>query len=130
MRKIRTGHPIVLALASLLVGLGLGLGYGWIIDPVEYVDTEIAALHPAYQDDLVLMVSQAYASDQNLDIARARIALLNPSSPEAVVADLAERVIVEGRPEDQIRVVVQLAAAMGVQREAFRPYQSVEDGQR
>lgn len=129
MRKHRRGRPILLAIVGLIAGLGLGLGYGWLVDPVEYVDTEIAALHPTYQDDFVLMVSQAYASDQDLNTARARIALLKQPSPESVVADLAERAIAAGWPAEQIRALVQLATALGEQREGFAPYQPVEGRQ-
>ena len=120
----------MLALVGLLAGLGLGLAYGWIVDPVDYVDTEISALHPAYQDDFILMVSQAYASDQNLDIARARVALLNQPDPETAVADLAEKAIATQRPAEQIRALVQLAEALGAQRDAFVPYRTLGDGQR
>jgi hypothetical protein len=83
-------------------------------------------LHPTYRDEFILMVSKAYALDGDLDIARARIALLDQPDPANAVADLAERHIAQGAPPLQIRTIAQLANAMGAPREAFRPYLSVE----
>jgi hypothetical protein len=103
-------------------GTALGLWYGWAFDPVEYVDTDLAYLHPAYADDYLLMVSEAYALDNNLDAAQARIALLALPEPAAAVADRAEKAIADASSSSDIQALVRLATAMGVQRDAFLPY--------
>ena len=77
----RVWLTILLAIVGLAGGVGLGLWYGWEIDPVEWTDTGIAHLHPAYQEEYILMVSEAYALDGDLGIARARIALLELPDP-------------------------------------------------
>ena len=118
---------ILLVIVGLAGGTGLGLWYGWMVDPVEWTDTDMAHLHPFYKDEFILMVSNAYALDADLDLARARIALLDLPDPANAVADLTERHIGQGSPPPQIRALAQLASAMGAEREAFRPYLHAED---
>jgi hypothetical protein len=57
-----------------------------------------------------------------LDTAKARLALLLLPDPAAAVADLAQDAIDQQKPSYQIQALAQLAAALGVQREAFIPY--------
>lgn len=70
--------PLGRLLAVLLLGFTLGLLYGWLIQPVHYVDTAPASLRADYQTDYVLMVAQAYASGQDLQTAQVRLASLGP----------------------------------------------------
>ena len=128
MSRKRGWIAVLLAVVGLAGGIGLGLWYGWEIDPVSYTDTEIAHLHPLYRDEYILMVSKAYALDGDLDTARARIALLAPADPANAVADLAERTIAQNAPPPQIRVLAEMADAMGAGRETFRPYLPVDEG--
>ena len=128
MSSKRGWITIALAIVGLLSGTGLGLWYGWEVDPVAYTDTDIADLHPLYKDEFILMVSKAYALDGDLDTARARIALLALPAPADAVADLAERAISQVKPPPQIRVLAQLASAMGAPRESFGPYLSAGTG--
>jgi hypothetical protein len=65
-------------LVVLLLGIILGLLYGWLIQPVHYVDTAPASLRADYQTDYVLMVAQAYSSGQDLQTAQVRLASLGP----------------------------------------------------
>jgi hypothetical protein len=124
MRR-RRSRAIILPLAiGLLVGAGFALWYGWVVSPLQYTDTDIAHLHPSYRNDLVLMVGEAYAMDADLDKARARLALLAVSDPTTLVADLADKAIAQNEPLAHIRALARLAAALGVQRDSLRPYQS------
>ena len=70
---------------AIAAGLGLALLYGWVINPVEYVDTAPATLRQDYKTDFVLMVAEGYHLDGNLDAARQYLALLG-DDPEATVA--------------------------------------------
>ena len=108
--------------------LDLELGWEWELDPVQYVDTDMSYLHPIYQDAYVLMVSEAYALDGDLDAARARLALLALPDPAQAVGDRAEKAIAEGISVVHIRALVRLSTALGVQRDAFSPYLSDSDG--
>lgn len=66
---------------SILVGLGVGLLYGWVISPVEYVDTTPDSLDPAYKADYVLMVSEIYQAERDPGLAARRLARLGSQPP-------------------------------------------------
>ncbi len=72
-------------IVAIAVGVGLGLAYGWLINPVEYVDTSPATLRQDYKADFVLMVAEGYHLDGDLDAARQNLALLG-DDPQTVVA--------------------------------------------
>lgn len=61
---------------AIAVGIGLGLLYGWVVNPIEYVDTAPDTLRIDYKGDYVLMVAESYHSDGDLDQAVRRLALL------------------------------------------------------
>ena len=73
-------------LIAILVGLAIGLAYGWLISPVRYIDTSPNTLRIDYKTDYVLMVSEAYQSDKDLDQAIRRLAQLGATSPVELVA--------------------------------------------
>ncbi|HSL45503.1 MAG TPA: hypothetical protein VK897_18860, partial [Anaerolineales bacterium] len=58
---------------AILIGLAGGLYYGWVVNPVNYVDTTIDTLRPDYQTDYVLMVAEAYHANLDLDLAARRL---------------------------------------------------------
>ncbi|MFZ5920054.1 MAG: hypothetical protein ACOYY3_03260 [Chloroflexota bacterium] len=72
---------------ALVLGIAGGLLYGWVISPVEYVNTTPDTLHPDFRIDYVLMVAETYAVDGNLDQAGRQLAVLGGDSP----ADLASQ---------------------------------------
>ena len=66
---------------GLVFGLVIGLLYGWLIQPVEYVDTAPNTLHPEYRSDYVLMVAETYAAEGDIGRAQVRLASLGPQAP-------------------------------------------------
>ena len=70
--------PILL---GLVLGVIIGVLFGWLVRPVEYVDTAPESLRGDYRGDFVLMVAEAYAGDQDLELARIRLASLGPHPP-------------------------------------------------
>ncbi len=76
-------------LASLILGLVFGaliaVVYGWLVRPVEYIDTSLDSLSIDYRTDYVLMVSESYASDQDLTLAQVRLAALGPQALDEYV---------------------------------------------
>jgi hypothetical protein len=74
-------------LIGLIVGLAAGLIYGWMLRPVEYVDTAPDSLRADYRTDYVLMVAEAYAGDNDLNLAQIRLAALGPQPPVATVIE-------------------------------------------
>jgi hypothetical protein len=112
MSRKRTWLSATIAVIALAIGTGLGLWYGWEIDPVAYVDTDMAHLHPYYRDEVIAMVSHAYALDGDLGAARAQLALLRLPDAPAAVADLVERAAAGGAHEAHLSELTQLAEAL------------------
>lgn len=98
---------------GIIVGLLAGLLVGWVLWPVQYTDTDIADLKPAYQDEYILMVSATYAINGDLEQAQARLARLNDPDPAKRVALLAESLIARGADPGDIENLVNLADALG-----------------
>lgn len=59
-----------------MIGISLGLVYGWMISPVEVVDTAPNSFRVDYKTDYVLMVAEIFADEQDLDAAVYRLASL------------------------------------------------------
>jgi hypothetical protein len=72
---------------AILVGAAIGLYYGWVINPVQYVDTTPASLREVFQTDYVWMVAEAYQIEHNPDLAARRLALLGGNSAQETVQD-------------------------------------------
>ena len=72
-------------LFTIALGIFLGLLYGWLVSPVQYVNTAPSTLREDYQTDYVLMVAEAYRADNNLALAVRRLALLGGDPPEELV---------------------------------------------
>jgi hypothetical protein len=68
----------------LIIGIAGGLLYGWVLNPVKYVDTTPDTLRIDYQTDYVLMVAETYQADMDLELAVRRLAILG--KPPAEVA--------------------------------------------
>ncbi|MBM4423953.1 MAG: hypothetical protein FJ030_11245 [Chloroflexi bacterium] len=100
-------------IAGAILGIALGLIYSWQINPVKYTDTAPDSLRADYQADYVVMIAQAYSTDGDLDLARARLATLNLVDPGQHVADLAAAQIQRGAALDDLRALSALAAALG-----------------
>lgn len=75
----------LLFLIAIAVGIAAGLTYGWVINPVEYVDTTPGSLREDYKADYVLMVAEAYAAEADLGLAARRLALLGDTPPVETV---------------------------------------------
>lgn len=71
----------LLFIIALVLGAAAGLYYGWVVNPVKYVDTTPASLSADYQTDYVLMVAEAYQAEGDLELAVRRLALLGDTPP-------------------------------------------------
>jgi len=97
----------------LIVGIGLGLLYGWVVNPVEYMNTTIDSLREDYKTDYVLMVAEVYHANQDLEWALNRLALLGDETPQAsleAALDYANRVAYTSRDLSWLK---DLNAALG-----------------
>jgi len=100
----------------LLFGIGIGLVYAWVINPIEYVDTSPNRLRQDYKTDYVLMVAEAYQAEEDLEIARARLALLGDETPQQSVRNaVLFASSLEGYPVRDISVLRALSQDLGSQ---------------
>jgi hypothetical protein len=74
-------------LIAVILGAAAGLFYGWVVNPVEYVDIAPQSLRADYKTDYVLMVAEAYQVDHDLGLSVRRLARLGTSAPKDIVAD-------------------------------------------
>lgn len=120
MRRIWVMALVILL--GLSVGLSLGLTYAWLIDPVEYTDTEIADLKEVHQTDYVLMVSDAYALTGDLDAARERLNRLGVPDMATLVLSHAQAALSAGVSEGEVGRLARLAAELGASDPILTPY--------
>ncbi len=76
----------LVALGIGTIGIALGLAYGWVLDPVRFVDTPPSSLRADYRADYVLMVAESYHSTRDADFARRQLAILGTEPPAALCA--------------------------------------------
>jgi hypothetical protein len=72
-------------LIAIGIGASLGLLYGWIINPVDYVETAPNTLRIDYKTDYVLMVAEAYRNENDLALALRRLAYLGDTPPDEMI---------------------------------------------
>ncbi len=99
-------------LIALILGFGLGLAYAWAISPVKYVDAEPLVLRDDFKDHFRAAISAAYASNNDLDRARARLSLLGDLEPVQALTAQAQRMLAAGESFDTVQQVAMLASAL------------------
>jgi hypothetical protein len=92
----------VLFILAIAVGIALGLLYGWVLSPIELVDTNPATLRDDFKTDYVLMVAEAYSADHDLNAAICQLALLGGNPGQAVDNATVFGVEVGYSPEDLV----------------------------
>jgi hypothetical protein len=70
---------------GLLIGIALGLLYGWVFHPVEQEVITPIYLQDKLKADVILMVAEAYNSDENPDRIHQKLELLGFDNHQAVV---------------------------------------------
>jgi hypothetical protein len=106
---------------ALLTGLGLGLAYSWLLSPVTYVDATPALLRSDFKDQYRIVIAAAYAANQDLPRAQARLNLLGDADPIAELSAQAQRMLATGESFEKARPLAQLATDLqrGVVSEPF-----------
>jgi hypothetical protein len=97
---------------AAVIGIALGIVYGWVIDPVEYVDVTPDILRADYRADYVLMVAEAYQSEHNPEVSARRLAVLGSESPAQIVSSTLEYAANNGFTQDEIILLQGLLTAM------------------
>jgi hypothetical protein len=97
---------------AIVIGAAGGLFYGWVVNPVKYVDTTPDTLRVDYKSDYVLMVAEAYSTEGDLAMAVRRLALLGDAPPADLIRDailFAER---QGYVDSDVALMRSLQAAV------------------
>jgi hypothetical protein len=71
----------------IAVGLGLGLYYGWVVSPVQYVDTTPSTLRADFRTDYTLMVAETLQHDHNIENAARHLAILGSQPPTEIASE-------------------------------------------
>jgi hypothetical protein len=96
----------------ILFGLALGLLYGWVLNPVKYVDTSPDSLRSDYKADYILMVAEAYRAEGDPALAARRLAFLGATPP----LEMVQQAVVYGGaakyPPSDVDLLIRLAQAL------------------
>ncbi len=112
---------ILFAVAGVVVGLLLGLFLTWQVWPVQYYDTDPVDLRQEHKDDYVVMIAAAYAQDDDLESATARLEELGLQDAKQIVLGQFQRYGEAGYREET-RSLARLAYDLGVTDVALLPY--------
>lgn len=99
-------------IAGIVAGAVLGLAIGWWLWPVRLASTSPAYLRRDFRDNYIVMVASAYEAEGDLDAARDRLALLEPTDPARPAVELAERLAQVGGSVQDIARLEHLVAAL------------------
>lgn len=105
---------------AIIVGIGIGLYYGWVVSPVQFFDTTPATLRIDYQTDYVLMVAEAYVSEQDATLAVERLYFLGAANPTEIVQQAIVYAVQVGYAPEDLAIMCELG-------EAARTWNSVPD---
>ena len=88
-----SSSTLIKILITLAIGIALGLVYGWIISPVEFIDTTPETLRADYRADYILMIAESYHADKDTGLAAQRLAIIGSQTP----ADIVKQALQTGR---------------------------------
>lgn len=111
---------------ALIIGIGLGLTYSWVLSPVKYVAAEPNILRDDFKDRFRSAIAAAYASNADLERARARLALLGDPDPAQALTAQAQRMLATGASPEEVQYVALLAAALQGQVAVNQSYPTTE----
>ncbi|MFZ2097343.1 MAG: hypothetical protein WAV05_11970 [Anaerolineales bacterium] len=99
-------------LIAVILGATIGLFYGWVVNPVEFVDIAPQSLRVDYKSDYVLMVAESYQVDHDLGLAVRRLALLGSAAPTEIVANSLSYALQHEYPPQDLSLLQSLGEAL------------------
>jgi hypothetical protein len=96
----------------IIIGIGLGVLYGWVLDPVDFIDTTPDTLRSDYQADYVLMVAEIYAVERDAESAVLRLTYLGDPSPVDSVQNALIFAVEAGYGTEDLRMLRDLSDAL------------------
>jgi hypothetical protein len=111
MNHKNRGHWYLLT--GLILGIILGLMFTWLIQPVEYTETEPATLRDDFKNQYRAMIALAYIGNQDIVRAKARLDLLGDDDQFKVLSEQAQMTLAENGSIEEARALGLLAVALG-----------------
>jgi hypothetical protein len=99
-------------LTGLFLGLVVGLLISWVISPTQYVDTTPASLRSDFKDEYRYMIAAAYAVNDNIERARARLALLKDPDSVSVLGEQTQRMLGKNASAESVQPLAGLVEAL------------------
>jgi hypothetical protein len=99
-------------LTGLVIGVICGLVYAWRISPVKYVDTSPATLRQDFKDQYRALIAAAFAADNDMARAQARLDLIKDPDSAQAVAIQAQQALAAGHPPAEAHALGLLAVAL------------------
>lgn len=101
-----------LLMIGVTLGIGLGLLYGWVLRPVEYINTSPDSLRSDFRANYILMVAEAFTGDEDLELARVRLGALGPRDPLEMTIWAIDYGVSNGYPRPDLDSLNVLASAL------------------
>jgi hypothetical protein len=99
-------------LTGIIIGIGLGLIVSWLLWPTRYRDNAPASLSEVYKDRYRALIAAAYMATGDVERARSRLILLADPDMAAALITQAQRSMVEGRPDAEVKALSLLGLAL------------------
>lgn len=106
---MRRWLPFIIALG---VGVALSLYYGWMVNPVEYVDTAPGSLKSDFRADYVLMAAETYQAKQDMALAARQLSFLGSQPPADIAAQALAFGQSSGYSQQDLQLIQNLVLAM------------------
>jgi hypothetical protein len=101
-----------LFILGVTLGFIFGLYYAWEISPLDPKDAKPSDLEPHFQAEVQTLIALAYANTGNLSRAIRRLDPFPDSNSAESLRALAQQNLADGRSEEDVLAVAQLAAAL------------------
>lgn len=105
-----------------MAGAGLAMLIGWVLFPIQQPAVGPASMRADYRAEYVRLVAEAYRATDDLPQAEARLRALDEVPYTAPLVSLAEQWIADGRSEELVVPLVELAVALEVDTPVMQPY--------
>jgi hypothetical protein len=92
-------------LTGVIIGIGLGLLVSWVFWPTRYRDNAPASLSEEYKDNYRALIAAAYMASGDAERAHSRLVLLGDADIAVALITQAQRSMVAGRPEAEVRAL-------------------------
>jgi hypothetical protein len=113
---------------GLATGILAGLILGYVVFPVEYIDSPMSNLAQRYKDDYTVMVAKGFADERDVEGALQRLAVLGVENVPEYVQSVTERYITNSRDVEEIRYLVILSEGFGRLTPIMEPYRQIGGG--